>query len=521
MTTPIRDLLATLPSGAQDAALKDDELQAYLKKFCDREADRRREKDHLLRDALFHDGGLAQVAAKVDELFESREVRERVKRMLPIARFSNATKLIVGQLSTVYAEPATRTVSGEEDQARYDSLLDAMCFDEEMEHVNQEFNLHRALWIGPRVRVSNDKHEVVLVTHSAATARVVMHPNDNTLVVGLLTRCEMRSVRGAYDSPAAWLLTTAHEWELLDKDFRPIPGTWVAHELGEKPWIPVSSAKKATPDFWPGDDGEDLVACHVTSLVVDSLMIKETNTATRQPVITGDTSTMARQQAIDSAGFLEAPEGTSITSIEIGTDIDTFLKADDHTLGRGGNNYGLSMSVLKHEGAASAQARELELAPVRERRRKQVKIFRRVERRLVQMISSVIAVQAPESDLGFSVEGWGIDFAETQMMLTEQERIANYREKKALGFTSPIEFMMSENPDLDREGAWERLRQNVEDCTALQVMIRPLQAISGSLGVEIPDPSAQDPEIASRGIAEARLAQDSTLAAAAAQELSE
>ena len=157
MTTPLRDVLAALPSGELGQTLKDDELQAYLKKHCDREADRKREKEHLLRDALYQDGGIEEVSAIVDRLFKSEVVRDRIKKMLPIARFSNPMKRIVGEMSTVYAEPAGRTVGGPDaNQEKYAALVEQMCFDEEMAHVNEAFNRHRAVIVASRSNSSAD-----------------------------------------------------------------------------------------------------------------------------------------------------------------------------------------------------------------------------------------------------------------------------------------------------------------------------------------------------------------------------
>jgi len=480
--------------------LRDDELGHYLRTYCNREQDRKREKEHLLRDALFHDGGLEEVKKKVCELFE-RTIAERINKRIDIARYSNATKLVVGEMSTVYAEPASREVGGSpENQARYDALLASMQFDEEMEHINDMFSLHRAIIVAPRVRwtsaspsvgeggaatIQRGSPDVVIDVHSAATARPVMHPNDNTLVVAWLTRCQMRTQRGKFEVEAHWLLTSDHEWEYLDKDFNPIPRTNAPHGYGVNPWIAITSGSKATPDFWPGDDGEDLVAAHVTGLIVEALLVKETNTASRIPVVSGDTSLMARNQDMDSSGALVATEGVNITTVEIGTDVEVYLKTADHSLQRVGNNYGLSMAVLKHEGAASADARELQLAPVRLRRRKQVKRFRRFEHALAERLS-MVAKAAATPDMAFDVVEWLIDFGEPQVVMSAQERLALFERKRGMGLDNTPDFYRRENPDIDDKRAWDEVLRNIRIETERNVAMRPLQIVSGSLGAEVP-----------------------------------
>lgn len=491
MTQPIRKTLAQLPDGQYGYDLRDEELAEYLREHCNREVDKQREKDHQLRDILFADGGVKEMNAKIDRWFENEQVKNRVKRMVEDARFSNVTKRIVSEMSTVYAEPATRSVGGsDENQRKYDDLVESMCLDEENDRVNQQFNLHRAIIVQPRVRMTpTGTPEVVLDVQSAATARAVMHPNDNTMVVAWLTRIELRSVRGGFDRPAAWLLTSDHEWEYLDEDFMPIKGTNVEHGLGVNPWIPISSGSKSQPDFWPGDEGADITAGHLVGWLFHSLLVKETKTATRQPVFQGDASTVARGQALDSAGMFEAPEGTTVTTVEIGTDVEVFIKADDHQLERVANNHGLSMAALTHQGVQSAEARELGLAPVRERRRKQVKLFRRYERQLAVVLSVVTKKAAPS--LAFDALEWRIDFGEPQVLLSKQERLAIFEKERGLGLDNTVAFLMRENPDLTFEQAWAQALDNIEIETKRVVAMRDLQAASGGMNTPIPSNPAE------------------------------
>lgn len=490
----VRDALATLPSGERGFALSDLELAKYLRENCNRKQDVDRETRHRLREVLFGDGGVEEMKARIDRWFEHETTKTRIKRMVDDSRFSNITRRIVTEKSTVYAEPATRSVGGpNENQKKYAELIEAMCLDEENEHICQKYNLHRAIIVGPRVRWSQGvpgqgEPEVVLDCHSAATARPVMHPNDNTLVVAWLTRCERRSVRGAFDRPTAWLMTDAVAWEELDEDFTPIPGTHREHGFGFIPWIALTTASKAQPDFWPGEEGEDVTSGHLVGWLFNCLMTKETKAATRQPVISGDTSAMAREQALDSVGVLEAPEGTSITTVEIGTDIESFIKADDHQLERLANNHGMSLEAIKQQGAQSADARELALAPIRERRKKQVKVFRRYERTLAVMVAVVTAKLAPA--LTYDPVDWQMNFGEPQVVLSKKERLEIFEKERTLGLDNTVDFLRREDPDLTPEMAWKKILRNIDVETERVTAMRDLQAVSGSMGEAMPDPNA-------------------------------
>lgn len=492
MTRPIREVLATLPSGAQGVALTDEELAKYLRDHCDRDVDQAREKRHRTRDAFYHDGGLDEMHEVVRGAFKDPKIVERICRMLPLAQFSNPTKRIVGELATVYAEPAKRKVGGDDaNRARYTAIVSAASIDEQMDKACHAFNLHRAILIGPRVRPSADgSPEVVIDVCSAANARPVMHPNDNTQVVGWLTRIQYRTVRGASPRAPAWLLTTDHEWEQLDEKMQPITGTREAHGLGVNRWIPITDSLHA-PDFWPGNDGEDLVSAHKATWLIEALMIKETRTASRVPVVQGDTSTMPRGVGMDSAEVMEAPEGTTITTVDIGTDIKVYMDAADHSLERAGNNYGLSLAALKHQGVQSAEARELMLAPVRDRRGRQVKIFRRAEAQLARTIAAVLAKYAP--GYGFDAVEWSIGFGEARVQLSRKERLDLFFAERKASLADSVEFLMSEDPDKTAEQAWAEILEHIRVETMVQVARRPLMAISGALGGEAARADGADP----------------------------
>lgn len=482
MTVSIYDALGMLPTGEQGHRLDDAELARYLQATIGKDAEKQRNARHALRDELYRDGGDEHMSTVIGDVFEDATVKEKRRRMIPHAKFSNCLKRIVGEMSMVYAEPARRTVGGSDaNQAAYRALIESMSLDEQLGVVNEMLNLHRALIVGPRIRLDLDGNpEMVLDVATPATVRAVTLPHDRTCVVAWVVRVDMPLIRNPWGALPAWALWTEHETMYLNDRFVPIDGTRIEHGIGMNRWVPLSYAAVAVPGFWPGHEGEDLVSARVTEWLADILMIKETKSNTRQPIISGDTTTMARAQAADSETPIEAPEGVSVSTVDMGTDPDMFIKASDHILERAGNNYGLSMAALKHQGVQSAEAREIMLAPVRERRGKQAKIFRRFEARLAKVMAAVAARYAPA--LAFDPVDWRIDFGEIRVALSKRERLDLYEIEKRLHLTNPVAFLMSENPDIIAEQATDDLATNVEISTSLEIMARPLQAVSGALG---------------------------------------
>lgn len=482
MTVSIFDALGTMPTGERAHRLDEIELSRYMMATVGTDAEKRRNARHALRDELYRDGGDDHMFAVIGEVFQDPTVKEKRRQMIPHAKFSNCLKRIVVEMSTVYASPAVREVGGSEsNQKAYRDLITSMSLDEQLGVVNEMLNLHRALIVGPRIRIGLDgTPSMVLDIATPSSVRAVTMPHDRTHVLGWLVRVDMPLIRNPWSVKPAWVLWTEHEMMYVDENLAVIPGSIVEHEIGMSRWVPISYSAVAVPGFWPGHEGEDLVSARVTEWLLAILMIKETKSNTKQPIVSGDTTAMARSQAADSETPIEAPEGVSVTTVDMGTDPDAFIRPSDHVLERTGNNYGLSMAALKHQGVQSAEAREIMMAPVHERRAKQEKIFRRFEAQLARVMSAVAKRYAPS--LAFDPEGWRVDFGEIRVAMSKRERLELFEKERRLRLTNTVAFKMSENPDIDAEQAVSDLETNLEVETMLAVMSRPLAAVSGELG---------------------------------------
>lgn len=488
MTVSILDAITRLPSGGRGQPFTPAEFGAYLRTGAklNEQPEKDRNARHARRDRLYQDGGDEDMARMIREYFESDRVRDLCCKRIEASKFSNSLKRIVDELSTVYAEPARRYVDNEADQRTLDALLGALDFDEQMGVVNAMLNLHRAVLVGPRVRVNaDDSREMVIDIATPSTARAVANPLDTTQILAWLIAVDLPLARNPWaPSKPAWVMWSDHEWCYLDENLTPIEASWTAHGLGVNRWVPLSYSARSTPGFWPGKEGEDLVAARMTMWLTSILMVKETENNTKQPLVQGDTSQMARGQVADSRVPIAVPEGVTVTTIDVGTDPAVFITAGNHALESIGNNYGLSMGVLTHQGTQSAEARDLLLAPIRERRKKQIKIMRRFEARLIRVMARVAAVDLPA--FAFDPTGFRIDFAETQTLLAKADRLALFETERRLGLTNTVEYLMNENPDIDEATAWADIAENVEVETNRRVMMNDLIAAAGSMGAAVP-----------------------------------
>ncbi|HUR48202.1 MAG TPA: hypothetical protein VMY88_01545, partial [Acidimicrobiales bacterium] len=339
--------------------------------------------------------------------------------------------------------------------------------------------------------------------------RVVLHPRDNTRAVGYLIRLDLRGMRTPEQRPAAWVLWTAHEWIHCDEQMMPIESTYKEHGFGVNPWSPVMRSP-VRAGFWPGEEGEDLVAGHIAIWMANVLLMKETKSATKQTIVSGDGALAARNQPSDSEVPNEIADGQAVSTVDMSMDLSLFTGTSDHVLERLANDYGMSLAQMKHQGVQSADARESMRIPLRELRREQHPIFRLFERGFVKRLAAVCEKDA-DTAMRFDPEGFRLDFGEAQTPMTPAEEVTQFEKERAAGLDNTVEFYMRRNPDADEDMARTAILKNIEVETWRVGEMRELQAMSGAMGAEQngtpDDPNPTAGETAGKKAAQATSAQ--------------
>lgn len=511
MTRSIREILAAVPGktyadGQPREQLDDYQLASYLQAHCNAGGTNgpaaKRANRHAIRDAFYRDGGCEFMETVVNKHFEHSEVREWRVAWIRHAHFSNPVKRIVRDVSTVYDEPSVRRVGGDDtNEAKYRALVDGLMLDEQMAEVERLVNLHRVILVGPRVRQNpDDSWSMVLDIATPAVFRPVLHPTDGTLVVGWLIGCEAR-VRPDLQSVrvAAWELWTDHEMFFLDSDFRPLGEankSGVEHGFGVNRWMPMSLHAVALPGFWPGEEGEDLIAAAVAIWFAGILLMKETQSATKLTTQSGNTGSSPRDQPLDTGVVNQVPDGVVQTTTDMSMDTSIFITAADHILERVANGYGMSLAQLRG-GFASAEARDLALEPLRALRRSHIKYARRWEKQLAVRMAKVGA-KSGVSDLTFTVDAWWQDFGEIQALTPFKQRMEEHIQARQIGLDNRIRFIQRENPDLDAEQAAEFFAENIAIETKCVGLMKALMAISGGR-IANPTTPTGDPPMSDSG----------------------
>lgn len=478
MTVSIFAALAVLPSGAHSAPLTHEEMGAYLRANYGTDAEKDRNSHHLLRDELYRDGGCAHMTNFISEVFQDPMVRALRQKFVKYARYNNPTKRIVNELSTTYSEPAKRIVPN--GQEEYQALLTAVRMDERALEFDRLLSLHGALLVGFRIgeRPDGTRYPALDIA-TPSNVRAIMHPNDDTEVLGWMIRCSHRTARAQVNTPS-WVVWTDHESFYLRDDLSVIGDSIQTHELGVCPWVPVTIMPPG-PGFWPGNYGADLVAGHISIWFQSILSLKESKSATKQTIIQGDGTSMSRGQAADSEVPVELADGQSATTVDMSMDLDMFQKLENHILYSLGHNHGLSPAIIEHQGVQSAEARELMRVPLKEIRRRRQVPLRIFEARLALVMSVVCASDMPE--YAFDPVGWRIDFSESETPLDPNAEFDLFVKKRGAGLMSTKRYLI-EQKGMSPEAAEAFIAENVTDEVMRNVLMRPLMQISGSMGAD-------------------------------------
>jgi len=482
MTISIFQALAVLPSGTLGSPLTHDELSRYLGEHYGTESEKQRNARHCLRDELYRDGGVHHMKNFINRIFTDPTVRDLRQKFVEYARFNNPTKRIVNEVSTVYSEPAKRFVQNDNDA--YQALLNLVRMDERAIEIDRLLTLHGALLVGFRVgeRPDGTRYPWIDVA-TPSNVRAVMHPNDDSQVIGWLVRCSYKTARSLGPNTPVWTLWTDYESMYLRDDFTIIGDSVIEHGLGVCPWVPVTLAPPG-PGFWPGDYGEDIAAAHVAIWFQNILTLKESKSATKQTIVSGDGTATARGQALDSEVVGELADGQSATTVDMSMDLSMFRDNADHILYNVGYNHGLPPSLLEHQSATSADARELQRIPLKEIRRRRQVPLRIFEESFALVMSVVCAFDLPE--YAFDPVGWRLEFMEAETPLNPSDEFDLFLRRRQAGLTSTQRFLMEKSPGMTEDEAQAFIADNVADETERVFLMRDLMAMSGALGANAP-----------------------------------
>lgn len=480
----INSILGTLPSG-RVYPLSDDDLSKHLREhyiFNDAEADR--QKAMRVRLDFYHDRYEAHINAIADTVFQSETVRELRKKFIEMALFQNVTRRIVREISAVYAEPARRTIGAA--NARYQDLQSAMRLDQRMRKANRYLNLCNEVLVWFRLR--NGEPQLQVVPPSSFWA--VCHPADPEELVAVIV--DQTPVHGAPMTEPHYLVMADDGWFYLDGDGRLVPGSYMPWG-SIRPWMLLHREEPEGRLIDP-DSGSDLLHAHKAVALLNVMMMKHQKSGTRQAVASGDTGDMPRDQPMDEEHILQAPEGVSFQTLDLGADPANYINAARAVIKQVAANYGIPESVFDMSyQATSGFEIELKRQGLREVRSEQILAFRPTEKRLAEIMSTVLtAVGHP---LAFSLgTRWRVDFGDIETPADGASKLAYWEQARRMGLINTAQMMMHLQPEISSEAqALEQIRRNAE-VEAERVQLQRALNVSPSAPADGSDQQQDDEE---------------------------
>jgi len=446
----LNEILGTLPSGAV-VRLTDDEMTRSLRETYNTDAERARRKTAKQRIDFYQDAGYSYFCDDLRTLFKNTRVLEWRKALLPFALFQNFTKRVVHEVSTVYSQPASRTIRAANE--RYQEFQRAVRQDRRMRKVNRYLNLVNDLIVYPWVEESGRPRLDVVTPDKFA---VIAHPNDPAQFVGAIID---RIPRGK-PLPTAphYMVCDAETWFYLDADWRMVPNSRKPHGRGR---IPVILAQREPPDgaLLDSTSGEDIISAHRALALLNVLLLKHQKSGTRVPYATGDTSNVARDQPMDDEHLIELGEGVALGSLDLGADPENYIKAGRAIIKQAAANHGIPESVfdLSYQATSGFEI-ELKRVGLKELREEQILDYRPLERDLADLQSRVMAGRP----LAFNVDGWAIDFGDVAQPQAPLDRLSYWDKLEQLGLANRVEMYLTMNPELQLDEARAAVERNMD-----------------------------------------------------------
>lgn len=450
----LNEILGTLPSGAI-AAMSDDQMTKHLREcYIMSDAEKKRRELTRMRVDLYHDRGDAQIRAMVDSIFANQKVRELRKKFVELASFQNLTKRIIREISSVYSEPALRKVSGKTMNENYKRLQRDLRLDRRMRVANQMLNLCNEVVVWFDVSMGFPKVRVVTPDNFWAVA----HPNDPTHLAALIF--DQAPGAGYVSTPETpyYLVVSDDEQFSLNKDGRLLPGTRKPIGLSRMPMMLVHRVEPTTSLLCP-EPGKDIIAAHKAIALINTMMLKHQKSGTKQAYAAGDIGDMPMEQPMDEEHLLQAPEGVSLSTLDLGADPANYINAARSVIKQVAANYGIPESVFDMSyQATSGFEIELKRTGLREIRRDQIVDWRPVEAELAEIMVEYLAEM--RHPLAFNVNGWSIDFGEVETPQEPHSRLLYWEKLRQMGLMNTVEMYMALNPEASEEDALDAMTRN-------------------------------------------------------------
>lgn len=366
----------------------------------------------------------------------------------------NIVKKIINLKSTVYLQDATRFIQGtDQDKQIYAEIETTANLPVTMKLANKYTSLLgnvllRPVWRGSRM-------ELDVLTGNVLDVVTGDSPQDIRAVI-----VEHFSQNGRADeiTYSAW---TPEEVRTLD-----YAGNVIATEpnpYGILPFVPIWNTP-AQGDFWLSG-AEDLILiqdavnrslsdlCRTLGFQAFSVAVMRGVSMKEHQGVTIDPGAVLALENKDSGFDFKSPDAPISEVLDT---VDRLIKWAALTNGLSASS--VNTEIVEESGVSKIVGN----AELEEIRRDQIANFASVEDQLFQMFRTVWNVHNPQRKISEGVT-LRVDFYDPRPASSLSERVQEIQALAELGLFSPIDFLMEQNPDLDRDMAKAKLLQIRDD----------------------------------------------------------
>lgn len=431
-------------------------------------AEQVRRKRMAQRVRLYRDDSEQDIGAAIDMVFETKSVREERRKMIAVASEQNITRLIIDQIASLYDRPARRALAAAGEVERFRVAEKRVALHEIMQEAHRLTVLCNEVMIwqyegldGKRLRV---------VTPDMFTA--IASPQDHCAMAGVLIDASPLTILDGeakkrlphfelWDDKFRYLINAAGHLVTLDGEPAAVP---IEHGLDRIPAV-LLHRREPTERLMEDRHGRDITSAHLGCAVLQVMIMRLSKSqGERQPILQGNLANVLRGQTMNGEGPIILPPEVTASILDTQTNPDHYLAVKRDKLASVAASYGMSYEFLTNgDDGSGASGRSYEV-----RREKLTELRLEQRRRAVVHEAQVVEL------MGFAAEGMRVDYQEQAIPQDAAEKIALLKDKMHLGLDSPVDYLMREDPDLDRAAAIKRIDSNLGDWSRLVRKVRAL-----------------------------------------------
>ncbi len=433
------------------------------------------------RLAIWRDAHLALLRKRAAELYPDADIQERI---LPTLRVGfNPLKRIVARTSIVYMRRARRWLRDPAQDAKYQAFAKEQARFYSLDEVLGAANWATNLCNTTLIRYQARKNELTGQTEPAIEVltpdrfTVVSHPDDPARpVIVLYSRANPRRIgthilgTGYTTLPEEWALWTPDEWRITDATGTVLRDAQQRDRRGANPLrdpktgqgvLPFVAVHRTLPmdTFFDEASGQDLVDATLDIGVHAGALWRLVQLQSHlQPYWKRSSGRNPRRLTLGATSVLVIDRDDDFGVVNMQAEPEVILKAMRFRLADIAAAYGIPPDGYDLTFSTSSGFElALHQAPLAERRVEQVPRYARAEAELYRLQ----AITYPGAGLDPDAE-FAIDHGDMPLVLDpmERQRLAVMRINS--GFSSLVEEMMAEDPDLSREQAERQAAENLK-----------------------------------------------------------